>query len=60
MLTLGKVICAIKRKHLRGKLLKVQYLDKTPGGQNYVRAHYGCPRCGAEWTRKVRRIERAA
>lgn len=46
---LSKLICLIKG-HVRGK--KVGSTEGAPVG--FVLNVYACPRCGAQWTRKVR------
>lgn len=55
----GKLICRF-RGHLRGKLVKRESLDKRAEQEleSRYRAHYACPRCGATWTRKIKRIEK--
>lgn len=55
----GKLICFVKRKHLRGRMVDRILIESTIVGNNY-RVHYRCDRCGARWTRNVKRIEKAA
>jgi hypothetical protein len=49
MSLVGKIVCALKGKHLRGKL--VDRLHTAPGEQLST---YACPRCGARHTRRVK------
>jgi len=45
----GKIICAVKRKHARGSRIE-SVLDDN---HDPIARIYECPRCGAQWTRKV-------
>lgn len=45
----GRIVCAVTRKHKRGRLLKRAGIG-TDGKTDT--AVYGCNRCGATWTRK--------
>jgi hypothetical protein len=49
MYLIGKIICTLKRKHVRGKL--IDRLDTAPGEQTST---YACPRCGARHVRRVK------
>lgn len=53
----GKLKCWYHGGHLRGKAIK-----RTGMGADGQTLHtvYQCPRCHATWTRKVKRIEKAA
>ena len=46
----GKLICAVTRKHRKGK--RVPKDHRALLAENEV--VYECPRCGARWTRKVK------
>lgn len=45
----GKLICGMKRKHLRGRRV-MSSIDGIPVSTNVLR----CQRCGATWTRKAK------
>lgn len=46
-LLLGKLVCLVTRKHKRGKRVAAQCNQELKA--------FRCPRCGATWTRKVRK-----
>ena len=56
----GKLICAVTRKHKRGKRVPLtmaggtQYTPGMLSGAHIGMNVYECPRCGATWTRKVK------
>jgi hypothetical protein len=51
---LGKLICWMLG-HKRGKKFGSRQLDKLSNNGNGTWATvYQCPRCGAQWTRKVK------
>ena len=43
---LGKLLCALKRKHVRGKFLRAEDCGKTK--------IFACPRCGRETQYKAK------
>lgn len=43
---IGRIICAVTRKHRRGRVV-VNHVPNQPDAKLYQ-----CPRCGATWTRK--------
>ena len=53
---LGWLVCAITRKHLRGKQYGMQVMQ--PDGR--FSQMYQCSRCGAVWTRKLPKAKEAA
>jgi hypothetical protein len=46
----GKLICWWTKKHKRGRRLLVTEVTFSEPGL----AQYACPRCGSQWTRKIR------
>ena len=50
---LGKLICWATRKHKRGKQVALTDWERNEYGK-LGQIVYRCPRCGAQWTRKVK------
>ena len=48
---LGKLLCFALGKHKRGRLVEPALLLAGAAGKEHT---YRCPRCGAQWSRKVR------
>lgn len=55
MRLIGKLICAVTRKHKRGVRIGREDGDGGYGDTKFEAVNFfRCPRCGAQWSRKVR------
>ena len=52
----GRLVCAITRKHLRGKQTGIDILLED----GRTKRTYQCDRCGSTWTRKFWKAKEAA